>query len=178
MGKRCIVSFVALFLCSVRKCHSLEDNDTWTLLQMPTPTAPSTPVTTTTRQTITKSRNLLYDQLFRDYRKQVRPVCFHHKLIALQRTQLQWNATAPVNVTVQFYMKQLMGVSESENQLTVYFWLELVSCFARCEITPLIVLGGSRLVMGSVVLREHRASARACPRRVAARPARVQYVSR
>jgi hypothetical protein len=53
----------------------------------------------------------LYKHLFEGYHKSIRPV---------------YNDSQSVNLTVQFWFKQILKVEESDQILTIYCWLEMV----------------------------------------------------
>ncbi|PIO54858.1 hypothetical protein TELCIR_23767, partial [Teladorsagia circumcincta] len=52
----------------------------------------------------------LMDELFSNYKKELRPVKSHD--------------SGPTNVTVQLYFKQIQKVQESDQIITIYCWLE------------------------------------------------------
>lgn len=53
----------------------------------------------------------LYEHLFKNYRKEVRPIDYKNP--------------SPTNVTVQLFIKQIQKVEESDQILTLYCWLEM-----------------------------------------------------
>ncbi|KAI6197346.1 hypothetical protein M3Y94_01212900 [Aphelenchoides besseyi] len=53
----------------------------------------------------------LYNHLFKNYRKEIRPVDPHNP--------------SPTNVTVQLFLKQIQNVHESDQIISLYCWLEL-----------------------------------------------------
>ncbi|KAI6186783.1 Acr-18 [Aphelenchoides besseyi] len=52
----------------------------------------------------------LYDYLFADYEKELRPVI---------------NDSQPLTVTVQFWLKQILKIDEGDQTIKIYLWLEL-----------------------------------------------------
>ncbi|CAD5219480.1 unnamed protein product [Bursaphelenchus okinawaensis] len=54
----------------------------------------------------------LYDHLFKNYRKEVRPIDYT-------------NPSAPTNVTIQLYLKQIQKVVDSDQIVKLYCWLEM-----------------------------------------------------
>ena len=76
----------------------LLDSQQYTLLQGPNPDA---------------DLPKLHKHLFEHYNKAVRPVYDDFKAL---------------NLSVQFWCKQILKVEESDQILTIYCWLEMVSC--------------------------------------------------
>ncbi|GMR57990.1 hypothetical protein PMAYCL1PPCAC_28185, partial [Pristionchus mayeri] len=58
----------------------------------------------------TSDQKQLFNYLFKDYRKELRPV--------------KDDASGPTNVTVQLYFKQIQKIQENDQIITLYCWLE------------------------------------------------------
>ncbi|KAH7698400.1 Protein ACR-18, partial [Aphelenchoides avenae] len=73
-------------------------------------TAKAASTTVSARRGGERHMKLLYDYLFLDYQREIRPV---------------YNDSKPITVTVQFWLKQILKVNERDQTLNIYCWLEL-----------------------------------------------------